>query len=408
MKKYIAILSALMLVGLGTYHFAFATKTTAETQYNLVSITRGTLENTVSGTGTLSAVGTVEVGSQVSGTIAEIFADYNDTVQKGQLLAVLDTTLLTASVRDAEANVRRLFAQLELAQDTYQRDSSLHEKGFVSDREFLTVRTELESAKATYASAEASLIRAQTNLKNAKFYSPIDGTVIERNVEVGQTVAASLQAPTLFVIAEDLAKMEILGLVDESDIGQIKEGQSVRFTVQTYPDETFDGVVRQIRLQPETVSNVVNYTVIIDADNPQGMLLPGMTTTIDFVITQATNALLVPNTALKISPAQAMLVHHQNAQSQNRPHPPKQTSESHRDSTSPSEQVWVVDDTGRVHGVRVTIGVSDGVTTAIEGGDISEGMQIIKSVAASSKSVKTASASNPLMPGRGAGGPPPF
>jgi len=404
MKKYIALLSMLMLVGFGTWHFAFATKTTSETQYNLVSITRGTLENTVSGTGTLSAVGTVEVGSQVSGTIAEIYMDYNDTVKKGQLLAVLDTTLLATSVRDAEANMRRSFAQLELAQDTHQRDLSLHKKGFVSDREFLTVRTDLESAKATYASSEAALIRAQTNLQNAKFYSPIDGTVIERNVEVGQTVAASLQAPTLFVIAEDLAKMEILGLVDESDIGQIKEDLSVRFTVQTYPDKTFDGVVRQIRLQPETVSNVVNYTVVIDANNPQGLLLPGMTTTIDFVVSRVENALLVPNAALKITPTQTMMAHVQtprNSSTQNRQQTEGEQSEN-------MGRLWITDHSGTMQVVRVKTGVSDGVTTAIEGEGLEAGLQVIKSIVTGSKSAETASASNPLMPGRGTGGPPPF
>ena len=222
-------------------------------EFKFAEIARGDIENVVSGTGTLNPVGTVEVGTQVSGTIDHLYADFNDHVTVGQLLAVLDTSALAASVREGEANVARTRAQWTTWRWTNTTATSLAEKGYLSEREMRSLATQVETARASLQSAEATLLRLQTNFNHAEIRAPIDGTVIQRSVEAGQTVAASLQTPTIFIIAEDMAQMEILALVDESDIGLIREGQDVRFTVQAYPDEEFSGTVRQIRLKPETI-----------------------------------------------------------------------------------------------------------------------------------------------------------
>lgn len=276
------------------------------TEYEFTHVERGTLENIISGTGTLQAVGTVQVGTQVSGTIQTIMVDYNDQVRKGQVLAVLDTTMLSAAVRDAQAGVMRAQAEYERASREYRRDEELFASHFVTETQYQNSSTAMQTAHATLLSAEAGLDRATANLRYAVITSPISGTVIQRNNEPGQTVAASLSAPTLFLIAEDLARMEILGLVDESDIGSIREGQPVRFVVEAQPDRTFEGTVKQIRLQPSTVQNVVNYTVVIDAPNPERFLLPGMTATIDFIVERIADTLLVSNRALRFQPSEAM------------------------------------------------------------------------------------------------------
>lgn len=232
MKKRIIfgifLLGALLFIGAIFFN---SVKSNEKTQYQFAQIARGDLESTISSSGTLSPVTTVEVGTQVSGTISKIYADFNDQVKKGRLLAVLDTALLKASLQDVGANLDKARAQLEQAQADYNRNKNLFEENLISDADFLPFQINLKLQQAAVKSADAALQRAERNLKYVYIYSPINGTVIQRNVEEGQTVAASLAAPTLFEIAEDLSKMEILAEVDESDIGLIKVGQPVRFDV---------------------------------------------------------------------------------------------------------------------------------------------------------------------------------
>jgi HlyD family secretion protein len=275
--------------------------------FQLAEVKRGDIENTVSSTGTLSAVNSVDVGAQVSGIIDSLYVDFNSKVKAGQVLAVLDTTITASQVFDAKAGLLRAKAQLEQAQAEYDRNKPLYEKGYLSATEFISIKTTYDAAVASYRSAEAALQRAQRNLDYTTITSPIDGTVIQRNVDKGQTIQSSFQAPTLFVIATDLKSMQIEANVDESDIGLIKEGMRVNFTVQAYPDDTFTGTVRQVRLQPTTIQNVVNYTVVVDASNESGKLLPGMTATVDFIIEERKDVLLVPNSALQFKPDQATL-----------------------------------------------------------------------------------------------------
>ncbi|MFZ1947059.1 MAG: efflux RND transporter periplasmic adaptor subunit [bacterium] len=359
-----------------------------EATYQTATISRGDIENTVTCTGTLSAVGTVEVGTQVSGTIEHIFVDFNDKVEKNQVLAVVDTTQLAAAVVDAQASLLNTTALYEQALAEYKRNLPLAEKGYVSQEEFLPIETAVKTREAALKSAKASLERAEANFRNAVIRSPIEGTVISRAVESGQTVAASFSTPTLFVIASDLAEMEILVAVDEGDIGQVKQGQPAHFTVQGYPDETFQGTVRQIRLQPETVSNVVTYTAVVTAPNERGLLLPGMTATVDLVVESTTGVLMVPNGALKITPTEKMMAEARSRMPE-RPTQAGAPSDSTGERTGmtsgrgaggapfqgasfgPSSAsggmkvIWLLDQTGHVSMRPVRTGATDGKMTEI-------------------------------------------
>lgn len=273
-KRWLFVISVAVLATILTAYLLYRSSSTKVGGYTLVTITKGNLESTISTTGTLSPVTQVEVGTQVSGTIDKVLVDFNDHVKKNQIIAIVDDHLLKLAVVDAESGCMKAEAQLEETQSILKQNTELSAKGLLSESELQVVKTTHKIAQASLVSARASLERAQRNLKYAIIRSPIDGTVTTRNVEAGQTVAASFSTPTLFIIAQDLSKMEIKALVDESDIGEIKDGQAVRFTVQAYPNRTFKGVVQQVRFQPTTTSNVVNYTVVVSADNQDHVLFP--------------------------------------------------------------------------------------------------------------------------------------
>jgi HlyD family secretion protein len=269
------------------------------------SLQRGAVRAQVSATGNLKAVTTVQVGSQVSGTIAALNADFNDQVKKGQVLAQLDPTFLRAQVAQSRADRERAQVQVRQALRDSVRVFTLGAQGLTSQSEQDAAQTALDAARASEQSARAGLDRAETNLRYATILSPIDGVVISRSVDVGQTVAASLSAPTLFTIANDLTRMQLEAAVDEADIGTIRDGQPATFTVDSYPELSFAGTVDQVRLQPETIQNVVTYTVVILVDNPELKLLPGMTANVTILVNQAENVLRVPNAALRFRPAGA-------------------------------------------------------------------------------------------------------
>ncbi|HEX9251956.1 MAG TPA: efflux RND transporter periplasmic adaptor subunit [Ignavibacteriaceae bacterium] len=307
MKKKILIISSIIVIALVAIYFLFFNSSEAGTnKFTFATITRGDLNTTITSTGTLQAVTTVDVGTQVSGKIDRLLVDFNNNVRKGQLLAVLDTTNLALQVNNALTGLQKAQASYDVAKATYERDQTLFDKKFMSELDFITSKSNYETAIANLNSAKSSLAQAKTNLSYAYIFSPIKGKIINRNVEEGQTVAASLSAPTLFTIAEDLSKMQILTNVDESDIGQIKEGQDAQFTVQTYPDKKFTGKVFQIRLGSSVVSNVVNYIVVVNAENDDNLLLPGMTATVDFYVEKRTNVLMIPNSALRFQPTDQM------------------------------------------------------------------------------------------------------
>ena len=302
-RKRIVIAVVALVALTAILGFVLRSRRGGDTAYRTGKVEQGNIEQTVSATGALSAVKTVQVGTQVSGLLAGIFADFNDRVTKGQLLARIDPTLQEQAVRDAQAQLERALAQLRQAQQEYDRNAPLARDKFISASEFGTVQVNLSVARASVKSAQVTLDRARQNLSYTNIYAPISGVVVERNVDVGQTVAASLSAPTLFLIAQDLSRMQILASVDESDISSIKDGQPVKFTVQSYSGRTFTGNVEQVRLQSKTTDNVVSYTVVVTLANPDGTLLPGMTATVEFVTGAAANVLTVPNAALRFKPS---------------------------------------------------------------------------------------------------------
>jgi HlyD family secretion protein len=305
-KKPVVIAVAVLAVLAAGFWIWKKTTASAEPQYRFASIERGNLEAAVSATGTLSAVTTVQVGTQVSGKIVAILVDFNDRVKKGQLIARIDPTLLEQTVRDAQAGVERNHAELEQSQREFERNQQLFERKVLTEIEFNNAKYALAVTRANVKSAQVTLDRARQNLSYTQIYAPIDGIVVERNVDVGQTVVASMSTPQLFLIANDLAQMQILASVDESDIGAITQGQNVRFSVQAYPNEKFVGEVKQVRLQSKTTENVVNYTVVVRVANNNGKLLPGMTATLDFLTGEARDALLAPNSALRFRPTEEM------------------------------------------------------------------------------------------------------
>jgi len=394
MKKAIIIIGIVLIIAVCSFLLISKGSTKADSLYGFVQITKGDLENTVSTTGTIEAVGTIEVGTQVSGTIEKVLVDFNNKVKKDQVLAILDTTLLSLSVQDAEANLIKSKAQYDHAKTKYEDDKELYEKSYISEYDFMTTKTNFEVAKSSLISAQTNLKRARRNFKYAVIKAPIDGTIINRNIDPGQTVAASFSTPTLFLIAEDLSQMEIYALVDECDIGQIKEGQNVVFTVEAYPDETFNGVTKQIRLQPETIQNVVNYTVVVDAKNDKDLLLPGMTATVDFIVEQKKDVLLVSNTALSFQPTEEMLTKFKdNMQkrfenmAEDEKEMMKQRMSVHGEQGMPDimqrenqenyKRIWYFKD-NELRTSVVEIGATDGVKTEIvKGKDIEEGMNII-------------------------------
>ena len=278
----------------------FTAKKVEQKKFVTMDITRGDISQTVTATGEIMPVNTVSVGSQVSGTIEEIFVDYNSLVKKGDKLLTIEPSVLQASVDEAKASLDAAVSQRNYSKKEYDRTKMLY-------KDELIARSEMEKAQTTYEQAESSVVRAQsqydkavTNLGYATIVSPVDGTVISRKVDKGQTVAASFQTPDLFEIAEDLTKMQIETSVSEADIGMIKQNQSVTFTVDAYSGQTFSGSVRQIRLSPTTTSSVVVYTVVIDVDNSDLKLMPGMTAFVTIIVNEAKNAWKAQNSAFLV------------------------------------------------------------------------------------------------------------
>ncbi len=297
-KKWWILLGAIIILLVIWMTVGFHIK--KKKKYITIDITRGDITQTVTATGEIQPVNTVNVGSQVSGTIEDIFVDYNSHVAQGDILLTIEPSVLKSSVDEAKATLDSAKSELKYSQSEYGRNKTLYADGFISRAEMEKSQTTYEQAKQAVNKLQYSYDRAVTNLGYATITSPVNGTVISRKVDKGQTVAASFQTPDLFEIAEDLSKMQIETAVSEADIGMIVEGQNVTFTVDAYPNQTFDGVVRQIRLSPTTVSNVVVYTVVIDVDNSDLRLMPGMTAFVTVVVANAKDIWKTKNSGLLI------------------------------------------------------------------------------------------------------------
>ncbi|MBI5099100.1 MAG: efflux RND transporter periplasmic adaptor subunit [Nitrospirae bacterium] len=370
MKKVLIGIVIVIMLGLAAF-FLFR-NTESEINFRTEKAVKGDIVATVTATGTVNAVTTVLVGTQVSGTIKNIYVDFNSPVKKGQVIALIDPATFEAQVAQARANLLSAKANLEKseatlvdAKRTMDRNKELLSKNLIARSDLDTAGTNYETtkaqvgvSKAQVAQTEAALKIAETNLGYTKILSPVDGVVISRNVDIGQTVAASFQTPTLFTIAQDLTKMQIDTNVDEADIGNITVGQDVEFTVDAYPDVTFKGMVSQLRNSPTIVQNVVTYDVVIKVGNPDLKLKPGMTANVSIVLIGKKDILKIPNAALRFSPAA------------------KDKGRTQGQQKGKGLGVWVLEN-GKAKRVPVKTGISDGNYTELVSGGISEGQELI-------------------------------
>ena len=328
-------------------------------KYKTAEIHRGSIVNTVTATGTIEPIVQVEVGTQVSGIINHIYVDYNSVVKKGEVIAELDKTTLEADLASSSATLQSNKTEYEYQEKNFLRIKGLHEKKMVSDTDYETAEYQYNKAKSSYEKSQSDITKARQNLEYATIYSPIDGVVIDRAVEEGQTVAASFNTPTLFTIANDLRQMRVIADVDEADIGGVVEGQQATFTVDAFPEDVFKGSVTQVRLQPTTESNVVTYEVVVDAPNPDLKLKPGLTANLTIYTMQKDSVLLVPLKALRFLP-------------ENAPEPVA-------DSANPRARVLWTQSPQGLQPVNVTTGDNDGIFAEITG-DIKEGDKVVTGV----------------------------
>jgi HlyD family secretion protein len=404
MKVFIFILLGLAAVGGGIWYFFFR-PTNAAPSYRFAKIEKGDLWVTVTATGTVQPVTQVQVGTQVTGTIQKLNADFNSRVTAGQVIAQIDPAPFQARVEQdkanlakAEADVERVKAQLNQAEKELARSRELAKRELISPSELDAAQAnydalvaQLKVSTATVAQSNATLEISQVNLNYTTIVSPVDGVVISRNVDVGQTVSASLSAPTLFVIAANLKSIQIQASVSEADIGRISEDQRASFTVDAYRDMRFRGKVSQVRLAPTTVQNVVTYTVMINAENPEEKLLPGMTASISFEVEHQKEVLKVPNSALRFMPPNEPLPETPAPGQRMWERGQKQTAKGH---------VWIQSNAG-LKMVQVVPGSTDGAFTQIVQGEVQEGQEVAVGLA---QDAGNAPVNNPFAPRFGGGG----
>ena len=367
------LIAAIAVVALGaTGYFYFAGRNGKAPPYRTAKVEKGELSDAVSATGNINAVTTVQVGSQVSGTIQQILVDFNSRVKNGQVIARIDPQIFEATVVQSRGNVANAGAVLEKAKivtadalRTLRRNQELIKNGYVAQADVDAAETAYDSAVSQQKGAEAQLEQAkgalsvaETNLRYTTIVSPVDGIVISRNVDVGQTVAASFQTPTLFTIAQDLTKMQIDTNVDESDIGRTKSGQEATFTVDAYPGKPFSGTVIQVRNSPIVTQNVVTYDVVIQVDNKDLSLKPGMTANVSIRVRDFKDVLKIPNAALRYRPSSE-----------------KKKTEGEKET--PGARVYVVGKDGKPEAVHVKTGVSDGTYTQLAEGNLKAGDAVI-------------------------------
>jgi len=379
-KKVIigAICITLLLVGI----FSFTGKSSSGNMHLVTAnASRNTITNTVTATGTVDPVKKIDVGTQVSGIINKIYVDFNSEVKEGQIIAEMDRVNLLADLRSKEADLASSKTEFEYQEKNYERSKSLHDKQLISDTDFETATYNYEKAKNNYTNNQSGMQKVRRNLEYATISSPIDGVVINRAVEEGQTVAAGFSTPTLFTIANDLTQMRVIANVDEADIGQVEKGQNVTFKVDAYPNDVFEGNVTQVRLEAKTTSNVVTYEVVISAHNPDLKLKPGLTAQVTIYTLEQNNVLTLPNKALRFIPdepaLQAMHI---------------LVAENIREVPAGKKVVWV-NEGNKLNPRLITVGTSNfNITEIVDG--LSENDEIAMDI----------SAGMPNMPNGGPGG----
>ena len=375
-KRTIGVLAALVLLSIGAV--VWFQSAAGRPQYRTAPVERGEVVATVSASGTLNAVTTVQVGSQVSGKIKHLYADFNSRVEKGQLIGRIDPDTFEAKVNQAKADVDN--AKVAVKDAKIKRDSraALFQEGGTSQEEWDSAQASYDSAAARLEAALAALRAAQVDLDRTYINAPVNGVVIARNVDVGQTVAASLQAPILFLIAEDLKKMQVDTNVDEADISRIQVGQQASFTVDAFPGQVLKGQVVQIRQAPIVQQNVVTYNVVVAVVNPELKLKPGLTANVRILVDRREGVLKIPNAALRFKP----------------PSPDGEPLAAQEKTRGPS-QIWILDD-GRLSGVAVTLGLSDEYFTEVLGGDVKEGQSVVVGLGARDGSRRSQQGSGPF------------
>ena len=377
LKIPLFILLAIAVIGGAIYAYIQGTTPTLEERYRLQAVEQGELIQTVSANGTLNPVVLVNVGTQVSGTVTKLYVDFNDKVEKGQPLLELDRSLLAAQARQSAANIGNISATLELARANEARMKELFAEEYVSRQELEQAVQARKSAEAQLAQARAAADKDQVNLNYTTIRSPVSGIVVDRVVDLGQTVAASLQTPTLIKIAQDLSEMRIDSSFAEADIGKIKPGQKVRFTVDAFPNRTFTGEVQQIRLNPTTTQNVVTYNVRVSLQNPDEILLPGMTAYVNIAVDKRDDVLMVPNAALRFKPADSEEGSTERTKDKSGSSDKKRNGEGKGKKRDTSSGTVYVIDGKQLKPVVVQLGITDNRNTEVLGGELKAGDKVI-------------------------------
>ena len=382
-KKNIIIAVIAVIVIAAAALLLLGGKKESKVQYTEAEVAMGDVTSSVTATGTIEPVTSVTVGTQVSGIVAKIYVDYNSVVKKGQVIAELDRTNLLSELSTAQANMASSKSSLDYQSANYNRNKQLYDKGLISANDFEQAKLSYLQAKESYTQAQNNVAKAQTNLGYATITSPIDGVVLSKEVEEGQTVAAAMTTPTLFQIARDLTDMRVIADIDEADIGEVKEGQRVTFTVDAYPDDTFQGTVTQVRQQATTESNVVTYECVISAPNADLKLKPGLTANATIFTKEIKNVLTIPAKALKFTPNEKLL----------------QKDEKIEDCQG-QNKVWIRD--GKTfRAIAVQIGNTNGTTCEVISG-LKAGQKVLTDMEMSSgmpTDDDSEEASNPFMPG---------
>ena len=392
-KSSIIVLVAAIVVFFGYKYFTTEKKASIAAQ--TVKLSKQNVTTSVTATGTVEPVDQVDVGTQVSGIINHIYADYNSPVKKGQLLAELDKTNLQESVNNALAQYNASLNELNYYQQNYNRQNNMYKSGVISKADYEQAAYQVKNSQETVSQRKTALAQARTNLSYANIYAPIDGIILSREVEEGQTVAASMTTPTLFTIAKDITKMQVEANVDEADIGGVEVGQRVSFTVDAYPQEEFSGRVRQVRLSATTESNVVTYTVIIDADNPEQKLKPGLTATITIFTQELKDIDTVPASAIAFSPDTETLQKYYQQDQITVKIPEIKTGKGKE------KYIWIKNNDGSLSQKQITVGINDGINIQVVSG-LSGSEQIVTSLEEQTEAVASSSEdeSSPFMPKR--------
>jgi HlyD family secretion protein len=390
--------SILFLVAVIVVVFAYRYFTQSEEPkitVQTVKLTKQDVTTSVTATGTVEPVDTVQVGTQVSGLIRNIYVDYNSQVKKGQLLAEIDKTNLQESVNDAQAQYNSALNELNYQQQNFQRQNNMFKSGVISRADYEQASYQVKNAQQSVNQKKTVLAQSRTNLSYANIYAPIDGIILSKEVQEGQTVAASMTTPTLFTIAKDITKMQVQANVDEADIGNVQVGQRVTFTVDAFPDTEFNGTVREMRLSPKTSSNVVTYTVLIDADNSEEKLKPGLTATITIYTQELKGANTIPASAISFSPETEMIQKYYQKNNIKAKIPEIKTGKGKE------KYVWIKNNDGSLSQKQIMIGINDGINVQVKSG-LTGNEQIVTSLDEQTENVakSTSEGSSPFMPKR--------